>query len=91
MGSRHVSYHAGQRTFIMLHAHAQTVVKDEFSYSTVATKPKMFQSFVFTFKAIPSNATFPGNFGLHKEGTLSCISKHRRKGLMASFIVTDFH
>lgn len=32
IGSQHVSYHAGQRTFTMLHAGLQTLVKEEFLY-----------------------------------------------------------
>lgn len=32
IGSQHVSYHAGQRTFTMLHAGLQTLVKEEFPY-----------------------------------------------------------
>lgn len=45
IGSQHVSYHAGQRTFIMLHAGPQTVVKEEFLYLITAMKPRMFQRF----------------------------------------------
>lgn len=58
IGSQHVSYHAGQRTFIMLHAGPQTEVKEEFLYLTMAMKPRMLQSFVFSYlKTTPIHST----------------------------------
>lgn len=49
MGSQHVSYHAGQRTFIMLHAGPQSVVKEEFLHLIMAIKPRMYQSLFFSY------------------------------------------
>lgn len=42
-----------QRTFIMLHARRQTVVKEEFLYLTMTVKPRMLQSFFFYLKTTP--------------------------------------
>ena len=50
IGSQHVSYHAGQRTFIMLHAGPQTGVKEDFLYLTMAMKSRMFQSLFFSYR-----------------------------------------
>lgn len=55
IGSQHVSSHAGQRTFAMLHAGPQTVVKEEFLYLMIATKSRMLRSLFFSYiKTTPS-------------------------------------
>lgn len=72
IGSQHVSYHAGQRTFIMLHAGPQTEVKEEFLYLTMAMTPRMPQSFFFScLEIIPFHSTlnFNGLLVSYKEGT----------------------
>jgi hypothetical protein len=57
IGSQRVSYHAGQRTFKMLHAGPQTVVKEEFLYLVIATKSRMLQ-FIFPYlKTTPFHST----------------------------------
>lgn len=73
IGSQHVSYHAGQRTFIMLHAGPQTVVKEEFLYLTMAMKSRMFQSLFFSYRkkkpSFHSTLNFNRFLDSHKEGT----------------------
>ena len=44
IGSQHVSYHAGQRTFIMLHAGPQTEVKEEFLHLAITMELRVLQS-----------------------------------------------
>lgn len=50
IGSQHVSYHAEQRTYKMLHACPQTMVKEVFLYLDIAIRAKILQFFPSTQK-----------------------------------------
>lgn len=54
IGSQHVSYHAEQRTYKMLHACPQTMVKEVFLYLDIAIRAKILQCFPSTRKQPPS-------------------------------------